>query len=125
MAEIWRGIKLSMRNSIKQFGLIILITGVSFIPVLSIITPLLTFIVLAYYNGILMMDYSLERNGYTIDESRTIYKENKSLLFALGLGFMFILLIPVIGWFLAPTYALVSGALIYKKFIQEKDNTSL
>ena len=125
MAEIWRGIKLSMRNSIKQFGLIILITGVSFIPVLSIITPLLTFIVLAYYNGILMMDYSLERNGYTIDESRTIYKENKSLLFALGLGFMFILLIPVIGWFLAPTYALVSGALIYQKFIQEKDNTSL
>lgn len=125
MAEIWRGIKLSMINSIKQFGLILVITGLSFIPVISIFTPLMTFIVLAYYNGILMMDYSLERNGYTMEESEIIYKQNKSLLFALGLGFMFLLLIPVIGWFLAPTYALVGGALVYKNYIQANDNTSL
>ena len=123
-AEIWRGIKLSISNSFKQFGLILIITGLSFIPVLSILTPLMTFIVLAYYNGILMMDYSLERNGFTIQESRVIYKQNKSLLFALGLGFMFILLIPVIGWFLAPTYALVGGALVYKNYIQVNANTS-
>jgi CysZ protein len=124
-AEIWRGIKLSISNSLKQIGLILVITALSFIPVISIITPLLTFIVLAYYNGILMMDYSLERNGFTIKESRIIYRKNKSLLFALGLGFMFILLIPVIGWFLAPTYALVSSALVYRNYIQAKDNTSL
>lgn len=124
-AEIWRGIKLSIGNSLKQFGLILIITGISFIPIVSIVTPLLTFIVLAYYNGILMMDYSLERNGFSIHESRIIYKQNKSILFALGLGFMFILLIPVIGWFLAPTYALVCGALIYQKFIQGSANTSL
>jgi CysZ protein len=124
LAEIWRGIKLSISNSFKQFGLILVITGLSFIPVLSILTPLMTFVVLAYYNGILMMDYSLERNGFTIQESRVIYKQNKSLLFALGLGFMFILLIPVIGWFLAPTYALVGGALVYKNYIQVNANTS-
>ena len=124
IAEIWRGIKLSISNSFKQFGLILVITGLSFIPVLSILTPLMTFVVLAYYNGILMMDYSLERNGFTIQESRMIYKQNKSLLFALGLGFMFILLIPVIGWFLAPTYALVGGALVYKNYIQVNANTS-
>lgn len=125
IAENWRGIKLSISNSFKQFGLILLITGLSFIPILSVLTPLMTFIVLAYYNGILMMDYSLERNGFTIDESKVIYKHNKSLLFALGLGFMFILLIPVIGWFLAPTYALVCSAFVYKQFIQDKDTTSL
>ena len=124
-AEIWRGIKLSISNSLKQFGLILVITGLSFLPIISIITPLLTFSVLAYYNGILMMDYSLERNGFTISESRLIYKQNKSMLFALGLGFMFILLIPVIGWFLAPTYALVTGALFYKNYIQVKESTSL
>ncbi len=123
-AEIWRGIKLSFSNSIKQLALILIITGISFIPVLGIITPLLTFCVLAYYNGILMMDYSLERNGYTITESRIIYKQNKTLFFSLGLGFMFILLIPVIGWFLAPTYALVGGALVYKNYIQVNANTS-
>ncbi len=124
-AEIWRGIKLSLQNSLKQFGIILVITGLSFIPVISILTPLMTFILLAYYNGILMMDYSLERNGFTIQESRVIYKQNKTLLFALGLGFMFILLIPVIGWFLAPTYALVGGALMYKNYIQTNDSTSL
>jgi len=124
-AEIWRGIKLSVGNSMKQLGLILAISGLSFIPFMSIITPLMTFIVLAYYNGILMMDYSLERNGYSTQESRAIYKHNKSLLFTLGLGFMFMLLIPVIGWFLAPTYTLVTGALVYKNYIQTADNTSL
>jgi hypothetical protein len=40
---------------------------------------------------------------------------HKPEMFALGLGFMFILLIPVIGWFLAPTYGLVASYLFFSK----------
>ena len=111
--EIIRGLKISIKNTFKQLGLIILITLISFIPVIGIFTPLLTFIVQAYYNGILMTDYSLERHGYSVKESEVFYKKNKPVLFAIGLGFMFMLLIPVVGWFLAPTYALVASALYF------------
>ncbi len=113
--EIKRGLKLSIQNSVKQFFLILLITGFSFIPILGIFAPLLTFVVQAYYNGILMTDYTLERNNYDVKESKVYYQQNKPLLFANGLGFMFLLLIPVIGWFLAPTYALVASALFFLK----------
>ena len=113
--EIKRGLKLSIRNSVKQFFLILVITGFSFIPIIGIFSPLLTFIVQAYYNGILMTDYTLERNSYDVKESKRYYKEHKPYLFSIGLGFMFLLLIPVIGWFLAPTYALVASALFFVK----------
>jgi CysZ protein len=113
--EIRRGLKLSITNSFKQLGFVLLITLISLIPVIGIIAPLLTFIVQAYYNGILMTDYSLVREGYNLKESKKFYSQNKAIMFSLGLGFMFLLLIPVIGWFLAPTYALTASSLYFFK----------
>lgn len=111
--EIWRGLSISTRNTFKQFLLILLITLVSFIPYCEIITPFFTFLVQAYFNGIIMTDYCLERRGLSVKESEAYYKKNKPQMFAIGLGFMFLLLIPVIGWFVAPTYALVAAYLRY------------
>lgn len=109
--EIIRGLKLSSINSLKQLGLLLIITLFSFIPVLGIAAPLLAFITQAYYNGILMTDYALERQGFDMKKSKIFFKTNKPGLFSIGLGFMFLLLIPVIGWFLAPTYALIASSL--------------
>lgn len=111
--EIVRGLSLSLKNSFKQLGLILLITLLSLIPIVGIVAPLLTFIVQAYYNGILMTDYSLEINGYNVKESQQFYAENKPIMFSIGLGFMFLLLLPVVGWFIAPTYALTASALYF------------
>ena len=94
---------------------------ISLIPIIGIITPLLTFIVLAYFNGILMTDYSLESEGYNQKESKKFYTQNKPIMFSIGLGFMFLLLIPVVGWFLAPTYALTASSLY---FFNQKNNIS-
>jgi CysZ protein len=118
--EIKRGLNISFRNSIKQFGLILLITLLALIPLFDIIAPLLTFIIQMYYNGILMTDYTLERHGFSIKQSEQFYKTNKPEMFAIGLGFMFLLLIPVIGWFIAPTYGLVAAYLQFSKI--EKKN---
>ena len=111
--EIKRGLALSITNSIKQLGFALLITLIKLIPIVGIIAPLLTFIVQAYYNGILMTDYSLEREGYNLKESKKFYSQNKPFMFSIGLGFMFLLLIPVVGWFLAPTYALTASSLYF------------
>lgn len=115
LKEIKRGIVLSVRNSFKQLGWLLLISLIAFIPVIGMIAPLLTFVIQAYYNGLLMMDYTLERHNYSVKESQVYYKQHKPELFALGLGLMFLLLIPVIGWFLAPTYALVAAYLSFEK----------
>lgn len=120
--EIRRGLSLSFRNSLKQVGLILIITLIGFIPVVNIITPLLTFTIQAYYNGILMSDYTLERQGYTVSESLSIYKANKPEMFAIGLGFMFLLLIPVVGWFMAPVYGIVASYLQFSKAKHRKDS---
>lgn len=114
--EIIRGLKLSSINSIKQLGLFLIITLFSYIPIIGIVAPLLTFITQAYFNGITMADYALEKQGLSVKDSKEFYKANKPVLFAIGLGFMFLLLIPVIGWFLAPSYALIASELyLYNK----------
>jgi CysZ protein len=118
--EIIRGLNISIRNTFKQFLWFILILAISFIPFLEYLTPFFGFIIKAYYNGILITDYTLEQKGYSISESFLFYKKNKFALFSIGLGFMFILLIPVIGWFLAPTYALVSASLFFEKYDLKK-----
>lgn len=120
--EIKRGLSLSFRNSLKQLGLILIITLLGFVPIINIITPLLTFLVQAYYNGILMTDYTLERQGFTIKESQLFYKVHKPEMFGIGLGFMFLLLIPVVGWFIAPTYAIVAS---YIQFSKINNNNAL
>lgn len=120
LQEMKRGLALSIANSIKQLGFALLITLISIIPIIGIIAPLLTFIVQAYYNGILMTDYSLEREGYNLKDSKRFYTQNKAIMFSIGLGFMFLLLIPVVGWFLAPTYALTASSLY---FFKQKDSS--
>jgi CysZ protein len=115
LKEIKRGIVLSLRNSFKQLGWLILISLFALIPFIGVIAPLFTFIVQAYYNGLLMTDYTLERQGYSVKESQVYYRQHKPELFAIGLGLMFLFLIPVIGWFLAPTYALVAAYLNFEK----------
>lgn len=119
--ELKRGLSISFRNAIKQAGFFLLITLLALLPVFETFAPLFTFIVQAYYNGVLMSDYSLERHGYSVSESFAFYKLHRPEMFAIGLGFMFLLLIPVIGWFLAPTYGLVTSYLFFSS-ISKKQN---
>jgi len=110
--ELKRGLKISIYLNFKQLYWIIIISLFSMIPYLGMISPLFVFIVNTYYSGILMTDYSLERHQFNAEQSKVFYKNNKSKMFAIGLGMMFLLLIPVIGWFLAPTYAIVTSTLL-------------
>jgi CysZ protein len=115
MKELKRGISISLRNSIKQLVLILLITLLALLPLLDIVAPLLIFMVQAYYNGVLITDYTLERRGFSVRQSEGFYKLHQPEMFGIGLGFMFLLLIPLVGWFMAPTYGLVASYLYFSK----------
>lgn len=110
--ELKRGLRISIYLNLKQLYWLAIISLFSLIPYIGVLSPLFVFIVKTYYSGILMTDYSLERHQFDTEQSKVFYKNHKSEMFAIGLGMMFLILIPVIGWFLAPTYAIVTSTLL-------------
>jgi CysZ protein len=106
-----RGIKLALRNSLWQTVYTISILLLSFIPLIGWATPILALFVECYYYGFSMLDYSCERHKLTPAQSIEFVAKHKGL--AIGNGLVFYLMhgIVVIGWILAPAYAVVAATI--------------
>lgn len=111
MKDIFRGIKLALRNTMWQAVFTISIVILSFFPVIGWITPVIMLFVECYYYGFSMMDYSCERHKLSPSQSIEYITRHKGL--AIGNGMMFFLmhLIPFAGWILAPAYAVVAATI--------------
>ncbi|MBA2746921.1 MAG: EI24 domain-containing protein [Flavisolibacter sp.] len=115
MKDAWRGIKLAIRNSLWQTVYIFSLLLLSLFPLFGWITPLIALFVECYYYGFSMMDYSCERNKLAPSASIDFIGKHKGL--AVGNGLMFYLMhgVPVLGWILAPAYAVVAATLSLHK----------
>ena len=60
--QLWRGIRINIRNLGMELLLTIPILLLGFIPVIGIFSTVLLFLVQAYYAGFGNMDYTLERH---------------------------------------------------------------
>ena len=111
MKDIWRGIRLALRNALWQTVYMFSILLLSLIPLAGWITPLIGLFVECYYYGFSMIDYSLERNKLSPAASIDFIGRHKGL--AIGNGLMFYLMhaIPLVGWVLAPAYAVIAATL--------------
>ncbi|OSY88236.1 coproporphyrinogen III oxidase [Tenacibaculum holothuriorum] len=94
--QLIRGIRINVRNLVRELLLTIPIVLLGFIPVIGIFSTILLFLTQAYYAGFGNMDYTLERH-YKYKESIQFVKQNKGLAIGNGIVFMLFLLIPVIG----------------------------
>ena len=94
--QLWRGIRINVRNLLMELLLTIPIVLVGFIPIIGIVSTFLLFFVQAYYAGFGNMDYTLERH-FKYDESIKFVKQHRGVAIGNGIGFMLFLLIPVIG----------------------------
>ncbi|WOD45212.1 EI24 domain-containing protein [Hwangdonia lutea] len=94
--QLWRGLRINIRNLFMEIMLTILILIISLIPVIGWITSLLLFVVQAYYAGFGNMDYTLERH-YKYADSIKFVRKHHGLAIGNGLVFMGFLFIPVIG----------------------------
>jgi len=115
MRDAWRGTKLALRNTLWQTVYMIALFLLSFIPVIGWITPLIVILVECYYYGFSMLDYSFERQKLSPAESIRYVSNHKGL--AIGNGIVFFLMhgLIIIGWVLAPAYAVVAATLsLYK-----------
>lgn len=109
--DAWRGIKLALRNTIWQTVYALSLILLSLIPLFGWITPLIALFVECYYYGFSMMDYSCERNKLSPSASINFISRHKGL--AIGNGLMFYLMhgLVIVGWILAPAYAVVAATL--------------
>jgi CysZ protein len=95
-AQLWRGIRINVRNLGMELLLTIPILLISFIPVVNILSSVLLFLVQSYYAGFGNMDYTLERH-FEVKESIQFVKRNRGVAIGNGIVFMAMLFIPVLG----------------------------
>jgi CysZ protein len=94
--QLVRGIRINIRNLLKELLISLPILFLKFIPIVNIFSTILLLLVQAYYAGFGNMDYTLERHLSYKDSVRFIQKRRG---FAIGNGivFMLFLLIPIVG----------------------------
>ena len=111
LLDIVRGIKIAVRNSLWQTVYYIFILIVSSVPVIGWFTLVYALLIECYYYGFSMLDYSMERHKKSVNESIYFIAHHKGL--AIGNGGIFYLLhfLPIIGWVLAPAYAVIAATL--------------
>ncbi|HTJ14382.1 MAG TPA: EI24 domain-containing protein [Dinghuibacter sp.] len=109
--EMGRGIALAVRNALWQTVYTFTLLLVSFIPLVGWITPLVAFIIECYYYGFSMLDHSCAHHQLTRAQSIDFIGERRGLAIGNGIVFYAMHLVLVLGWIVAPTYALVAAAL--------------
>ena len=85
------------------------------IPILNLLSPFLLIIIEFYFSGASIINNNCERALMTKSQTTDFYKKNRAYLPGLGLGFWIIMLIPLIGWVIAPIIAVVASVLLYEK----------
>ncbi|WP_291870564.1 EI24 domain-containing protein [Maribacter sp.] len=94
--QLWRGIRINVRNLFKEILFTIPLLLLSFIPVIGFVSTILIFLVQAYYAGFGNMDYTLERHFKYKESTRFVHKY-RGYAIGNGIVFMLFLFIPIIG----------------------------
>ena len=118
-SQLWRGIRVNVRNLTMEIFITIPLLVLSLVPVLNIITTLLIFLVQAYYAGFGNMDYTLERH-YGYKESVQFVKRHKGVAIGNGILFTIMLFIPVIGLLLVLPLSVTAATSQTIRFIKDK-----
>ena len=108
--DVSRGIRLTIRNLIRELSYTIALFLLGFIPGASVFTTPLTFGVQSYYAGFANMDFTMERY-MNVKERIQFVKNNKGMAIGNGIIFLLLLMIPVLGLLLAPTLGVIAATL--------------
>lgn len=109
--DIARAVRIALRNMLWQSVYVFTILILSFIPLIGWVAPVVALLVECYYFGFSMLDYSSERNQLTAQQSIDFIGHHKGLAIGNGIVFYLLHLLPIIGWLLAPSYAVVAATL--------------
>jgi CysZ protein len=115
--DIGRSLSLAIRNSVHELFICLVL---SFVPGVG---QLASVAVSSYFYGFGYMDYVMERKRMTIPQSVAFCKEHKGLAIGLGVVMYLLMLVPVLGWMIAPTYATVAATLETLRIMKESNDS--
>lgn len=122
--QLWRGIRINVRNLAKELLLTIPILLISFIPLIGFLSTILLFLVQAYYAGFGNMDYTLERH-FKYRESIDFVSSHKGIAIGNGIVFMLFLLIPVIGVILVLPLSVTAASTKTVELLKSENHLSI
>jgi CysZ protein len=114
LKDIIRGVRISLKNLVKQSFFTILLWLCSFIPIIGLLSTVLIIALDIYYYGFAMLDYNSERKRMSMADSFKFISQRKGLAIGNGLVFYVLFLIPIIGIVIgAPLSAIAATISLY------------
>ena len=117
--QLWRGIRINLRNLGKELLITIPILILKFIPIINIFSTMLLFLVQAYYAGFGNMDYTLERH-FKYRQSVQFVRKYRGVAIGNGIVFILLLLIPVVGIILVLPLSVTAASLKTVTLLKEE-----
>jgi CysZ protein len=108
--DIARGIRIALRNVVRELVFTAILLLLSLLPGLVIVTTPLILVVQAYYMGFGNMDYYMERH-LGVKAAATYVRRHKWLAITNGAIFLALLAIPFVGFLIAPALGATAATL--------------
>lgn len=113
MTDLWRTLLISS-TAFLFFGIAFLIwSALAWVAGISELTPIIMFVVNAFFIGFAYMDYALERYQFKVADSWNYAFKNGKTLTILGAIFSIVFLIPYVGALFAPFISTLLGTAIW------------
>lgn len=125
----WQGVGYEILRASCLSLLALLISAVAFvfcfliglIPMVgAVIAFILMTIIQSYLAGIGFADPVLERRRYTIPNTLRFARKHRPRLMGVGIGFLLLMAVPIVGWFVAPSYGIIAGTLAGLDLLKEE-----
>lgn len=120
VADTLQGIQLSLLNGFWQLIYAIALLILALIPIIGWIAPLIALVIECYYYGYSMLNCSFKRKHVSVSNSIDFVNKHKGLAIGNGIVFYIMHIAVVIGWILAPAYAVIAATLSLHE--QKKNN---
>ncbi len=109
--DLFRGILMVALITASMLSFLLLFWGLSFIPVIGFIFASFAIpMIQMYFAGMGFADPALERRRFGIRARWGFCWKNRFRILGLGAGYILLSMIPFIGWFIAPGYALIASS---------------
>jgi CysZ protein len=110
--DVFRGIRIVIRNFLIEMAFMALLFFFSYIPVVGWFSPIIMFFITCYFYGFSMIDYSNERFKMKVKDSVKFVRKNRGMAVSNGIVFyLFFFCIPVVGFIFAPAYSVVAATI--------------
>jgi len=126
LEDMYRSVLFNLRNALRMLILVLCAWLLILVPLIGpLISSAVILWIQAKYGGISLVDYTLERKRYSVAQRIAFARRYRSRVIGVGLGFMFTMLLPLVGWFIAPALGTVAATLVTLDILNDPELASI